>query len=414
MPYPSKVVIVGAGPYGLSVAAHLRACGVNFQIFGKPMYTWREQMPKGMVLKSDGFASDLSTPESTFTLKHYCSQEGIEYDDTRVPVKLDTFISYGLTFQKRLVPELDTRLVTLIEEADCGFKLQLEDGETVYASHVVLAVGISHFSYMPEVFRGLSKEFVTHSSEHSDPSLQSGRTVGVIGAGASALDLAGLLKDAGANVSVLARRSAVKFHDPPSPTKPSLWKRLRAPQTGVGPGWKSKLATDYPGIFHYLPENFRLKVVKRYLGPSAGWTVKERIVGRVPVHTGLTPRGTRIKGGRVQVEFTDASGKIVQHEFDQIITATGYRVDMRRLRFLDSSLLAKLKTTENAPVLSLNFESSVPGLFFVGVASAFSFGPVMRFAFGSRYTAIQLTKHLAKLRAHQPVPQSEYSEAVTG
>ena len=411
MTYPSKVVIVGAGPYGLSVAAHLRACGVNFQIFGKLMHTWREQMPKGMLLKSDGFASDISTPESEFTLQRYCSETGIAYDHTRVPVKLDTFVSYGMTFQERLVPELDPRMVTHIEEADCGFKVELEDGETVYASHVVLAVGITHFAYTPELFRGLGREFVTHSSEHSDPTMLRGRTVGVIGAGASALDLAGLLKDAGADVSVMARRSAVKFHDPPGEKKPSLWKRLRSPRTGVGPGWKSKLVTDFPGLFHHLPENFRFRVVKRYLGPSAGWTVKERIVGRVPVYTGLTPRRAQIRNGRIQVQFADASGKIAEHEFDQLITATGYRVDIRRLRFLDSSLLAKLKTVENAPILSLNFESSVPGLYFVGVASAFSFGPVMRFAFGSRYTAIRITRRLAKVSAHKPVP--EYSEAMT-
>ena len=410
MPHPSKVIIVGAGPYGLSVAAHLRAHGVDFQIFGKPMYTWREQMPKGMVLKSDGFASDISTPESTFTLKHYCAQQGIEYDDTRIPVKIGTFISYGLTFQKKLVPELDTRLVAHIDRADCGFKVELEDGEIVYASHVVLAVGISHFAYTPDIFRGLGQEFVTHSSEHNDPARLCGQRVGVIGAGASALDLAGLLKDAGADVSVLARRSAVKFHDAPSPNPPSLWKRLRSPRTGVGPGWKSKLVTDFPGLFHFLPENVRLRVVKRYLGPSAGWTVKARIVGRVPVHTGLTPRDAQIRAGRIHLNLTDATGRQVEHEFDQVITATGYRVDVQRLRFLDSSLLTKLKTIESAPVLSLNFESSVPGLYFVGVASAFSFGPVMRFAFGARYTAIRLTRHLAKLSAPQPVPQ--YSEAV--
>jgi thioredoxin reductase len=412
MPHPSKVVIVGAGPYGLSVAAHLRAAGVNFQIFGKPMYSWREQMPKGMLLKSDGFASDLSTPASEFTLKHYCAQQGIEYDDTRVPVKLDTFISYGMTFQKRLVPELDTRLVTNIEEADCGFKIQLEDGETVYASHVVMAVGITHFAYTPELFRGLGRDYVTHSSEHSDPTLFRGRTVGVIGAGASALDLAGLLKDGGADVSVLARRSAVKFHDPPGSKPPSLWKRLRSPRTGVGPGWKSKLVTDFPGLFHFLPEKTRLGIVKRYLGPSAGWTVKERIVGRVPVHAGLTPQSAQVRDRRVHLTFTDRNGKTVEHEVDHVITATGYRVDVRRLRLLDPALAEKLKTIENAPVLSLNFESSVPGLYFVGVASAFSFGPVMRFAFGSRYTAIRITRELEKVSARQPVP--ELSEAVIG
>ena len=410
MPYPSKVVIVGAGPYGLSVAAHLRAAGVNSQIFGKPMFTWREQMPKGMMLKSDGFASDLSTPESVFTLRHYCAEQGIEYDDTRVPVKIGTFISYGMAFQKRMVPELDTRLVTHLEEAECGFKLELEDGETVYASHVVLAVGISHFAYIPPVFRGLGTELVTHSSQHSDPELLRGRRVAVIGAGASALDLAGLLKDGGADVSVMARRGAVRFHDKPSPKLPSLWKRVRTPRTGIGPGWKSRFFTDFPALFHKLPEETRLRIVKRYLGPSAGWTVKEKIVGRVPVHTGLTPVSATGRHGGVELIFRDQSGKKVEHTADHAITATGYRVDVHRLEFLDTALLEKLKTVENAPVLSDKFESSVPGLYFVGVSSAFSFGPVMRFAFGARYTALRITRRLEKLSARQPVP--EMSEAV--
>ena len=410
MSFPSKVVIVGAGPYGLSVAAHLRAAGVNFQIFGKPMHTWREQMPKGMMLKSDGFASDLSTPESVFTLKHYCAEQGIEYDDTRVPVKLDTFVSYGMAFQKRMVPELDTRLITHIQEADCGFKLRLEDGEIVYASHVVLAVGITHFAYIPPIFHNLGAEFVSHSSQHSDPERLRGRKVGVVGAGASALDLAGLLKDAGADVTVMARRTAVKFHDRPSPKRPSPWKRIRAPRTGIGPGWKSRFFTDFPALFHKLPEDVRLRIVKRYLGPSAGWTVKEKIVGRVPVHTGLTPIRAAADDGQVHLVFTDQSGKSVEHTVDQVITATGYRVDVQRLKFLDPALAGKVKTVENAPVLSVNFESSVPGLYFVGVSSAFSFGPVMRFAFGARYTAIRITRRLAKLSARQPVP--EMSEAL--
>ena len=410
MSYPSKVVIVGAGPYGLSIAAHLRAAGINFQIFGKPMFTWREQMPRGMMLKSDGFASDLSTPESVFTLRHYCAEQGIDYDDTRVPVKIDTFINYGMAFQKRMVPELDTRLVRHLEEADCGFRVVLEDGESVYASHVVLAVGISHFAYTPALFRSLGPEFVTHSSQHSDPERMRGRKVGVVGAGASALDLAGLLKDAGADVAVMARRSAVRFHDKPGAKLPSLWKRLRNPRTGIGPGWKSRFFTDFPALFHKLPESTRLRIVKRYLGPSAGWTVKEKIVGRVPVHTGLTPVSAQVRDGQVHVVFTDQSGKTVEHTVDHLITATGYRVDVHRLEFLDSALLEKISTAENAPVLSDKFESSVPGLYFVGVASAFSFGPVMRFAFGDRYTALRLTRRLAKVSARQPVP--ELSEAV--
>src|SRR5580698_1482407 len=126
-----NVVIVGAGPYGLSIAAHLRQSGIPYRIFGKVMYSWREQMPQGMILKSDGFASNISDPDSVFTIEKFCAERGIPYDHRRIPVSLQTFCDYGVEFQKRMVPELDDRFVTSIEEADGGFRVRLEDGETI-------------------------------------------------------------------------------------------------------------------------------------------------------------------------------------------------------------------------------------------------------------------------------------------
>ena len=64
-----EVAIVGAGPYGLSIAAHLRARSINCGIFGPAMDVWQRHMPKGMLLKSDGFASNLSEPDGSFTLE---------------------------------------------------------------------------------------------------------------------------------------------------------------------------------------------------------------------------------------------------------------------------------------------------------------------------------------------------------
>src|SRR5580704_12695153 len=95
-----RVAIIGAGPYGLSIAAHLKACGVDFRIFGSPMHTWTTQMPEGMRLKSEGFASSLYAPDSAFTLRDYCREQCIPYADLGLPVPLETFVAYGLRFQK--------------------------------------------------------------------------------------------------------------------------------------------------------------------------------------------------------------------------------------------------------------------------------------------------------------------------
>src|SRR5277367_2260768 len=105
-------VIVGAGPYGLSIAAHLRRSGVSFRIFGRPMDSWRDHMPKGMMLKSDGFASNLYAPNDEFTLQEFCAQLGISYHHTEIPVGLDTFSAYGVAFRERLVPSWKRKMLS--------------------------------------------------------------------------------------------------------------------------------------------------------------------------------------------------------------------------------------------------------------------------------------------------------------
>src|SRR5580658_4456462 len=125
-----STAIIGAGPYGLSIAAHFRRSGIPFRVFGRPMDSWLAHMPKGMMLKSDGFASDIYDPEQAFTLRKVCSERGIKYADTGVPVRLATFSEYGLAFRDRMVPELEDKLVVSLERVTGGFQLRLEDGET--------------------------------------------------------------------------------------------------------------------------------------------------------------------------------------------------------------------------------------------------------------------------------------------
>src|SRR5580704_7606084 len=153
-----EAAIVGAGPYGLSIAAHLRRQGLPYRIFGPPMDSWLTHMPKGMMLKSDGFASNLSEPDGRMTLKDFCQEREIPYSDTAIPVSLDTFTAYGLAFKERIVPELENKMVTQVERMGDGYRLILSNGEQVRARHVILAVGITHFAYIPETIAHLPDE----------------------------------------------------------------------------------------------------------------------------------------------------------------------------------------------------------------------------------------------------------------
>ncbi len=389
------VAIVGAGPYGLSIAAHLKARGIEFRIFGNPMHTWLTHMPEGMHLKSEGFASTLYDPETKFTLSRYCRGAGIPYADVGLPVSLETFANYGLEFQKQMVPELENKLAVSVDRSGSTFQIGLDNGEVAVARRLVIAVGLSHFEYVPPALSHLPEELCTHSSAHRTFHRFRGRKVAIIGAGASSADVAAALLDSGASVEIVARKPVFRFHDPPGPIPRPLLEQVRFPMTGLGPGWRSLFCTSAPLIFRKMPQGFRLKVVRKHLGPAAGWVVKERVLGQAPLHLAMHVEHSSVQSGRVHLQLWDGNGNRRTLEADHVIAATGYTADLRRLAFLNADIHAAVRSVEHTPVLSSNFESSVPGLYFVGNPSANTFGPLVRFAYGARFTARRLSRHLA-------------------
>lgn len=397
-----EVAIVGAGPYGLSIAAHLRSRHVSFRIFGPPMDTWISHMPKGMCLKSDGFASDLYDPQRAFTLKAFCAERGIPYRDMGLPVRLETFTSYGVAFSERMVPELENKMVQGIRRDGDGYLLQLADGETCKAKRVILAVGITHFEYVPETLAKLPAEYISHSAKHSDPAKLKGRNVVVIGGGASALDLAGLLHEAGVHVQLIARKSELNFHTKPTGKPRSFWKKLRHPDSGLGPGLRSRFYANAPWAFRYLPESLRLEVVKRALGPSGGYFIHDKVIGKVPLLLGYATHRAEVRGKNVHLYLRGQQSADKEVVTEHIITATGYKVSLDRLRFVSEDILSQIRTNQGSPILSRRFESTVPGLYFAGLASANSFGPVMRFAFGAGFAAQRISDAVVRSIAVSP------------
>lgn len=360
------------------------------------MESWRKHMPKGMLLKSDGFASSLSDPESSFTLEHFCRQEGVEYHHTDVPVRLDAFAAYGLAFQKRFAPELEEKLVTSVECVSGGFRVKLEDHAELTARRVAVATGITHFPYVPPELEHIPAKFMTHSFAHGDLERFRGARVAIVGAGASALDLAALLHEQGAAAHLIARQTKLAFHGKRAAGRRSLWRRMRQPSTGIGPGLKSLVYVEYPNLFRRLPANIRVNIVKRHLGPAAGWPTRDRVLGCVPLSLGFRIERAEAAGEQIRLRLIGRDNVEVDHRADHVIAATGYKVDLRRLAFLGQDVLSGIRCLQNAPILSGNFESSIPGLYFLGLASANSFGPMMRFAYGAEYTTRKIAKHLAR------------------
>lgn len=357
------------------------------------MRSWLENMPDKMFLKSVGFASSLSDGSGNHTLGAYCRAHGREYRDIDWPVSIELFTDYAQWFQKTLVDDVEPHDVTSVKQTGNGFELHLSTGENVSAAHVVMAVGHTYFAYTPTVLRGLPDGLVSHAMDHRNFESFAGRSVTVIGAGQSALETSALLHEAGADVEVLVRQNKLAWNG--DPVERSLRARLRAPESGLGPGWKSLFYSKAPQVFRHLPRATREEVVRRALGPAGAWWLKPRVLGKVPTSLGTVVRSATPHGEGLQLEL-DTAGASRHVTTDHVIAGTGYRVDVNRLAFVDRDLLARVRQAGTVPVLNAAFESSVPGLYFVGLSAAATFGPVQRFVYGADFAARRVSRHVAR------------------
>ncbi len=389
------VAIVGAGPYGLSLAAHLRETGLDYRHFGMPMRLWQAAMPKGMFLKSQGFASALADPAHRHTLEAFCRQQGLPYASYGLPVPLGTFVRYGQWFQDGLGLDVEEVLVTGIAAQDGHFELTLANLDRVLARRVVVAVGVEHFAYVPAPLSGLPASVCTHSSAHTDLAGFRGRTVAVIGAGQSALESAALLHESGAAVQVIARTPALAWNGEPLALDRPLRQRLKEPEAGLGSGWNTWFYSNHPDLFRHLPRGTRIHRARTALGPAGACWLRSRVDGQFPVLTGHSVASARARDGQARLTVTTPSGSSRELLADHVIAATGYRADVARMEFLGDQIRRQVQTVAGTPAVGRDYQSSVPGLYFIGPAVAPTFGPVMRFVFGSRHAAAVVSRQLA-------------------
>jgi cation diffusion facilitator CzcD-associated flavoprotein CzcO len=383
-------VVVGAGPYGLSTAAHLLGRGLRVAVFGKPLGMWRDRMPKGMLLRSHWWATNLSDPRRAFGFGRFFKQSVYEQ---RYPVPIQAFIDYGLWFQRHVVPHVDETYVTSIARGAGQFHVTLEDGRELNASAVVMATGLFGYAHRPTEYEGLPATLVSHSSEHNDFGRFRGKQVVVVGGGQSAVEFTALLHEAGAAVDLVSRRPLL-WLPPDRASERTLTERLVAPNASIAPGWPNWILDRFPYLFYRFPQGRKDDYNSNYRSGATDW-LKHRVMGKARLHESHRVVKLEQADGRVAVSISDG----VRLMADHVVLATGYKVDVAKLPMVDESVRADLRTESGIPALSHWFESSVPGLYFVGFASLRAFGPLYRFVAGCGAAARRVGGAVARARA---------------
>ncbi len=379
-----EVVIIGAGPYGLSSAAYLQNADVEPYVIGKPMAFWKQNMPGRMLLRSRIEASNIAAPQKHLSLAAY--QRTIRRK-LQEPLPIEDFIAYGDWFQRQVVPNLDERQVSRIAFNDDSFEITLDDGEQIRSKRVILAVGIGLFSFRPEQFEAVPKELAPHTSELKDLHQLRGKRAAVIGTGQSALEYAALLHENGAHVVIISRSSEIKFR--PFAWRKHLFRQLTGgplkglshriiPPTDLGDIRTSRKMAN-PDLFRRQPAEVQEQLIRACTRPIGAYWLMPRLQD-VRIKTAVSVTNTEVSGQVVKLALTDGT----HEEVDMVVLATGYKVDISKYKILDTSIRQKLQqTAEGYPVLSISLQTSIPGLYMAGVVAEKALGPTLRFVTGT-------------------------------
>jgi thioredoxin reductase len=390
------IVVLGAGPYGLSVTTHLRGQGLKVAVFGRPICFWRENMPQGMLLRSYWWATNLSDPQQQYDFVHYFKEKGIQPKLAPDPLPIEMFIDYALWFQKHAVPDVDETYIKNIVRQETHFVVTLEDDRVVTSKAVVMAPGLHYYLYIPDEYKVLPAELVSHSADIADPSKFRGQKVAVIGGGQGSLETAALIQEAGADTQVIVRR-ALRWVKVGSGKLPPFLQSLRSPKAGMGSGWVNLLLEKFPYTLQRMSQSYIDEHVDGSHGPAGSQWLKPRLFGKVTIHEHT--KIEKIEAVDKQARLTLSDGNIV--EVDHVILGTGYRPDVQRLYMLDESLRNEVRSYRGSPVLNNVFETSVPGLYFVGFSTARSFGPFFRFVVGAGAAARRIARAASAYVANQ-------------
>lgn len=367
----TSFLVVGAGPFGLAMAAEARELGIDHIVLGKQMSFWREHMPAGMVLRS---ACDWHLdPAGRDTIERFLATRGQLPSDVE-PLPLDLYLEYATWFEETKGIRVRPARVVRLDRSDDRFAATLDDGAVVTAERVLLALGYASFAHVPaEIAALVPPEASSHTSDCVAPDRFAGRRVLVVGGRQSAFECAALIAEAGATAVHVVHR-----HDTPA-FVPSDWSWVEPTLERI---------ENESNWYRGLPESERQALTDRFhaegrrkLEPWLGPRVRNPAI---TIHSGTRVGGSQRRGGALLVRL-DSGGTV---EVDHVLFATGYKVDLRRVPLLAAgNLLTRIQCRDGYPVLDESLQTTVPGLFVTSLPATRDFGLFFGFTVAVRASA---------------------------
>ena len=381
----TDLLIVGAGPFGLGMAAHARHLGIDHIVVGEPMQFWRAHMPEGMYLRS---ACDWHLDaQDEDTIEAFLRTQQLTPRDVE-PLSLARYLEYVRWFQtrKRIEPwPVVVERLDAIEGGNGRLRATLTDGAAISAARVVLALGFAPFANVPEdLAHVLPPDSFQHTCGLVDFTAVRGQRCLIVGGRQSAFEWAALMSEAGAASVHVSHR-----HDSPVFTE-SDWSWVNPLIDGMErtPGWSRQLTeAEKDAMSRRLWAEGRLK-----LEPWLAARVRQPAISLLP-NTRVTDC-RRLPGGAFEITL-DGTGGSHALEVDRIVLATGYKVNISRVPMLArGNLLPQLQTKVGSPALDEHLQSSVPGLFMTSLLATRDFGPFFAFTAAVRMSAKLIGKAL--------------------